>query len=423
MNYFIRQATVLQPTATGWQLQTQNVWIVNGIIKRIGDEATPPPEATIIEAAGMYLSAGWFDMRAQAGEPGLEHKETLASLSDAAMAGGFTEVLLMPNTEPVTQHKNDLARIVQTQGRQLVTLHPVAAVTKDAKGTELNEMIDLHHAGAVAFSDGTEPLWHSDVLVKTLQYLQPFGGLLINRPEDTMLTRFGTMNEGMHSTLLGLKGIPALAEELMVQRDLNFLEYAGGRLHLSLLSTRKAVDLVRQAKAQGLQLTCDIAAHQVVFDDSALSDFDTNFKVNPPFRTPDDIAALWEGLADGTIDAVVSAHQPQDEESKKLEFDLADFGAIGLETAFSALFTHNTQLSIEQLIAKVSVAPRQILGLPQPLIAVEQPANLTLFNPQASWTVGPATLRSLSQNSPFLGQTLQGRVAAVFNNQMAQIFV
>ena len=292
-------------------------------------------------------------------------------------------------------------------------------------------MLDLHHAGAVAFSDGTHPLQNPDLLLKTLQYLQPIDGLLMNRPEETLLTRFGQMHEGVQSTLLGLKGIPAIAEELMVERDLRLLEYVVGAkgntvphalnpmssaLHFSTISTARSVELIRQAKVQGMPVSCDVAAHQLVFDDSALAGFDTNLKVNPPFRLPQDVSALWAGLADGTIDAIVSDHLPQDAESKNLEFDQAEFGIIGLETVFAALITYNRELSLTQLVDKLTTRPRQILRLPPAHIAEGEPATLTLFDPDRTWVYDRT--HSKSKNSPFLGQTFTGRViGTVYHGQ------
>ncbi len=293
----------------------------------------------------------------------------------------------------------------------------MAAITKGAAGVDFTDMIDLHHAGAVAFSDGTHPLQNPDLLLKTLQYLQPIGGLLINQPEETTLTHYGQMHEGVQSTLLGMKGIPALAEEIMVERDLRLLAYVlegdtqstdAPMLHFSTLSSARSVDLIRQAKTQGLPVSCDVAVHQLVFNDTALASFDTNLKVRPPFRSAADVDALWAGLADGTIDAIVSDHTPQDAESKNLEFDMAEFGIIGLETVFAALMTHNRALPLSVLVDRLSTRPRQILRLPALRLAEGEPAMLTLFDPTQSWTYDKTL--SKSHNSPFLGKPLTGRV-------------
>lgn len=391
-----------------------NVHIKNGLIEAIGPEVKSGA-SVVIDASDLVLSIGWFDMRANFADPGFEYKEDLSSGSDAASAGGFTEVALLPNTQPVIQTKNDVSYIKSKSSLLLTQFHPIAAVTIDNKGTELTEMIDLHQAGAVAFSDGDIPVWHTDICLKTLQYLQKFDGLLIDAPYDKLLSAFGTMNESIHSTMLGLKGMPALSEELAIIRNINLLSYAGGKIHISNVSSARSVTLIREAKEKGLDISCDIAAHQMAFDDSAFYDFDTNYKVNPPFRSQEDIAALIEGLKDGTIDIIVSSHSPQDEESKKLEFDTADFGIIGLQTVLPLLMQFKDDVSLHKLIEKITIAPRKRLGLEIPLIEEGQKANLTLFAPSKKWKFDSSTNKSKSSNSPFFGKELTGKVMGVFN--------
>jgi dihydroorotase len=353
-------------------------------------------------------------MRVSAGDPGFEHKEDLTSACRAAAVGGFTDIAVLPNTRPVVDAKDTLGYVQRMVEGQPVAVHPIAAVTKGAKGVDFTDMIDLHHAGAVAFSDGDHPLQNADLLLKTLQYLQPIGGLLMNRPEETGLTHFGQMHEGVQSTLLGLKGMPAMAEELMIERDLRLLEYvlegdfSSPMLHFSCLSSLGAVSLIRGAKERGLPVSCDVAAHQLVFDDSALATFDTYLKVNPPFRSRADVEALWAGLTDGTIDAIVSDHNPQDDESKQVEFDQAEFGITGLETVFGAVMTHNQGLPLSQFVSALAINPRRILRLPAVTLAEGQPATLTLFDPTAKWTFERSV--SKSKNSPFRGMTFTGQV-------------
>ncbi|MCL4161252.1 UNVERIFIED_CONTAM: hypothetical protein GTU68_031419, partial [Idotea baltica] len=280
------------------------------------------------------VSMGWFDMRANFNDPGYEHKEELNSGLKAAAVGGFTSVALLPNTNPCIETKNDVGYLMSKNQSSVTQIYPLGAVTKGCKGEDFTEILDMHAAGAVAFTDGENPIWNTDILLKTLQYLQKFDGLLMNRPEDTYLTAFGTMNEGITSTLLGLKGMPGLAEEIMVNRDIELLKYAGGRIHFSNVSTAHALRQIAKAKKKGLNVTCDVAAHNLIFDDSVLSDYDTNYKVNPPLRNKRDLKALERGLNSMNIDVIVTAHSPQDEESKKLEFDHADFGMLGLQTFF-----------------------------------------------------------------------------------------
>lgn len=415
MDLLIRAARLFDSTSPAHG-EPMDIWIENGLIRQLGQHLTVPDGTRVVEAANLCVSPGWVDMRVTAQDPGYEHKEDLTSVCQTAAAGGFTDIVLLPNTLPVVDAKGPLGYLQRMSTGQPVRVHAMAAITRKAEGIDFTDMIDLHHAGAVAFSDGTHPLQHPDLLLKTLQYLNPIGGLLINRPEETSLNLYGQMHEGVQSTLLGLKGMPSLAEEIRVERDLRLLEYVlGGSgesdrplLHFATLSTARSVELIRQAKAQGLPVSCDVAVHQLVFDDSAMAGFDTNLKVNPPFRSPDDRQALWAGLADGTIDAIVSDHSPQDAESKNLEFDQAEFGMIGLETVFAAAITHNQALPLATLIDRLTAGPRHILRLPPVRIAEGEPACLTLFDPTASWTY--THTRSKSKNSPFLGQTLTGRV-------------
>lgn len=416
MKTLIRSARVVD-AASSFDGQVIDILIDNGLISQIGINLDADNHVRVIEANNLHVSPGWVDLRVSAQDPGYEHKEELTSVCQAAVAGGFTDIAVLPNTQPVVDAKGTLGYVRRMAEGQPVSVHVIAAVTKKAAGEDFTEMLDLHHAGAIAFSDGTHPLQNPDLLLKTLQYLQPINGLLMNRPEEALLTRFGQMHEGIQSTLLGLKGMPALAEELIVERDLRLLEYVMGTegdmafpsaLHFSTISSARSVELIRQAKKQGMPVSCDVAVHQLVFDDSALAGFDTNLKVTPPFRSPDDVAALWAGLADDTIDAVVSDHMPQDAESKNLEFDQAEFGMIGLETVFAAAITYNRELPLAQLIRKLTSGPRQILRLPASLIAEGETASLTLFDPAGTWLY--ERTHSKSKNSPFLGQSLTGRV-------------
>ncbi|GAB3934336.1 dihydroorotase [Larkinella terrae] len=402
--------------------EVRDVLIENGLIRQIGESIDADDSMQLIEREGLCVSPGWVDMRVSAKDPGYEQKEDLSTVCQAARLGGFTDIAILPNTKPVLDSKDTLGYIRQATQGQPVTVHPIAAITKRTEGQDFTDMIDLHHAGAVAFSDGEVPLTHPDLLLKTLQYLRPFNGLLMNRPEEQNLTHFGQMNEGLSSTLLGLKGMPAMAEEIVIERDLRLLEYTYPPtaeqsnetfLHFSTISTARSVELIRQAKAQGLPVSCDIAAHQLAFTDSALMGFDTNLKVNPPFRLPADVEALKQGLADGTIDAIVSDHNPQDDESKNIEFDHAEFGIIGLETAFALVRTHFPELPLEQLIEKWTQRPREILRLPALTIDENQPATLTLFDPDAEWTYERTASRS--KNSPFFGKTLRGKALWTIN--------
>ena len=402
--------------------QVKDILIRDGKIVQIGD-GLAEEGADVKEGNGLCVSAGWVDMRVASRDPGFEHKEDLESVRVTAAHGGFTEIVLLPNSEPVVHSKDTLAYIKNSGRGGLVKLHVAAAVTKKAQGIDFTEMIDLHTAGAIAFTDGDHPVQNADLFLKTILYLQPLNALLMNRPEDLQLTVFGQMHEGVTSTLIGMKGMPSLAEEMMLNRDLKLLEYALEKssfeltgqpiLHVSLISTKEAVELIRQAKAKGLPVSCDVAAHQLAFTDEDLIDFDTNLKVNPPFRSAADHEAIRLGLQDGTIDAIVSDHNPHDEESKNLEFDHADFGITALETAYSLAVMYSG-LTTEAIVEKFTSQPRHILRLEETRVSEGSAANLTFFEPETDWVFDKTY--SKSKNTPFLGKTLKGAVRGVFNN-------
>jgi dihydroorotase len=412
MKILIQAAKILDPNSP-FHKKVKNVLLLNGRIADIGDKNFQADK--VIKADGMLLTPGWFDLGTFVGDPGLEHKEDLDSVSKAAAAGGFTELAVLPNTVPCIQTKNDVNYLTRGNDNRLVQIHPMASVTKNNAGEALTEMIDLHEAGAVAFTDGLKTLWHTDIFLKALQYLQKFNGVLIDHPEDIWLNMFGQMHEGVQSTLLGLKGMPRIAEEVAIQRNINLLKYAGGKLHISKLSSARSVALVRSVKSK-LNLSCDIAAYQPLLDDSRLSTFDTNYKVNPPLREKRDNHALIKGLLDGTIDVICSGHVPQDEECKLVEFDHADPGIINLQTFGANLVALSKQVEWPALMEKITIGPRNVLGLEIPVIDVDAKANLTLFDPARTWAFDEKTNLSKSKNSPWFGQTLTGKVIAVFNN-------
>ncbi|MFC2125672.1 dihydroorotase family protein [Bacteroidota bacterium] len=417
MKVLIKSALILDQTSD-YSGKKHDILINNGRIEKIGNKLPAPK--TVINGKNLHVSIGWFDMRANFFDPGYEHKEDIYTGCEAAKAGGFTGVALIPNTNPPVQSKNDIAYIISKSAPCLVDLFPYGSVTVDNKGEELTEMLDQDNAGAVAFTDGDKPVWHTDIFLKSLLYLKKFKGLLIDIPEDKWLTMFGTMHEGTVSTTLGMKGLPRIAEEIIVERDIRLLEYAGGRLHLSNISTGESVRLIKQAKRKGLEVTCDIAAHQLVFDDSSVSTFDANYKVYPPFREKSDIKELMKGIEEGVIDVIVTSHTPHDEECKKLEFDHADFGITGLQT-FYPVMNKVFGNSYEVYLDKITVTPRNILNIPVPKIAKGAMANLTVFDPKMEWTLDESTNKSKSRFNPFWGQKLKGKIIATINNGQVHI--
>lgn len=394
-------------------LKEKNVLINNGVIAEIGDKNYSADK--VIRGNGMKLSIGWCDLGTFVGDPGLEHKETIQSVTAAAMAGGFTELATLPNTHPAVQTKNEVTYLLSGNRDRLVQIRPLASVTVNNEGTDLTEMIDLNHAGAAGFTDGLKTIWNTDILHKSLQYVQKFGGIVIDHPEDIWLGKFGQMHEGVASTRLGLKGIPRIAEDVAVSRNLELLNYSGGRLHFARISSAKSIELIRAAKRK-LAVTCDVTTYQALLDDQQLNSFDTNYKVNPPLREKSDMDAIIKALRDGTIDILCSGHLPQDPESKDIEFDHADFGMIALQTVASNLEALSKQVELALLMDKLTINPRVLLGLPLPVIEKDVIANLTLFDPNAEWVLDETTNYSTCKNSPWYGKKLTGKVRAVFNN-------
>lgn len=413
MKILIQSATILSSNSP-FHKKKKNVLIHNGRITEVGDKKSTADK--VIDATGMILSVGWFDLGTYVGDPGYEQKEDVSSVLKTAAAGGFTELAVLPNTNPPVQSKNEISYLTNGNDNRLVQLHAIASVTRNNKGEELTEMIDLHENGAVAFTDGLKPIWHTDIFLKALQYVQKFNGLLIDHPEDSWLNSFGQMHEGLQSTMLGLKGMPRIAEELALSRNIELLQYTGGRVHFARLSTAKSIELVKAAKKRGLKVSCDVTGYQPLLDDSLLDNFDTNYKVNPPIREKADREALIKGLNDGTIDVLCSGHLPQDDESKNLEFDLADFGMTNLQTFASNLTTLSASVNWEDLIEKVTTAPRILLDREVPVLDVDQKANLTLIDPEHVWTLDAKSNLSKSKNSPWFGKQIKGKAVAVFNN-------
>ncbi|MBP3943546.1 dihydroorotase [Sphingobacteriaceae bacterium WQ 2009] len=395
--------------------QVVDVLIENGTITQIAPSITNnDDQVEIVAGAGRILSAGFFDLHANFGEPGLETKEDLHTGAAAAAAGGFTGVAVMPNTEPAIQSRAEVALIVNVAKGLPVSIHPIGAISKKREGTELAELYDMQQNGAIAFSDGNRAVQQAGLMSRALLYAKGIQALIISHAEDASMAAGNKMNEGEMSTYLGMKGIPNLAESLMVSRDLYLAEYNEAPIHFSCISTVEAVDLIRRAKAKGQPVTCDVAAHQLVFTDAEVVGFDSNYKVSPPLRTAQDNAALLAGIKDGTIDAVVSQHSPQEIEYKRVEFHVAKNGIIALQTALPLLV--RAGLTEEEIVNTLAVNPRKIVGLKQPKIAVGEPANLVLFDTVSTWTFDENTNKSKSANSPLFGEELTGKVTLIVNN-------
>lgn len=414
------QSVEIVDTQSAWHGKKKDILIEAGKITRIAEAGTLTGSETLHTVKGLHVSPGFFDLGTLVHDPGNEYREDLNSAKLAAQMGGFTDLAVLPNTQPVIDDKKGV-QYIRSHSRE-VDFHAIAAVTKGAKGEELTDMIDLNEAGALGFSDGIKSLYHPDILLKTLQYLQKFEGLLMNHPEDKWLSMFGQMHEGVVSTELGLRGIPSLAEEIIITRDLRLLEFAGGKIHFSGISTKEAVQLIRKAKEKGLAVTCDVAIPNLLYTDEALRTFNTSLKLSPPLRSESDQAALIEGLMDDTIDAIVSGHRPWDEESKKVEFDMAETGMLMLPTFWPALVSLKNRLPLEKGIEKITQGPRAIVSLPQSLIEEGEIAKLCMWSASEEWNFDNHTNPSKSENSPFFGKKMTGRIKAVVNREYFSVF-
>jgi len=411
MNLLIKSATIIDPNSPFHQ-KVADVLIEKGHITKIAAKINS--DADVIDAKGKYLSPGFFDLNCNIGELGLETKEDLKTGTRTAAAGGFTGVALMPNTQPPVHSKAEVEYLFNRAKNNLVDVYPLGAISHKREGKDMAEMYDMYLSGAKAFTDGNRPVQDAGLMERALLYTQGFDALILSYPEDTAIAGKAKVNEGEMSTLLGMKGIPSLAEELMIARDLYLAEYTGSRIHFSTISTTRSVELIREAKRKGLKVTCDVAAHHLVLTDEALLGFDSQYKVKPPLRTASDVEALINGLKDGTIDAIVSQHTPHEVEFKDVEFEVAEYGMIALQTALSTVL--KAGLDMETIVQKMAVNPRLILNIEAAVIAEGKRANLALFDPTAEWEYTKQNNQSKSYNSPYIGHTLKGKVLLVCNN-------
>lgn len=411
MKMLIKNATVIDKESP-FHNKKKDLLIENGVIVKIEDSITEKADETI-QSENLHVSAGWFDMAVSFCDPGYEHKETIESGTAAAFAGGFTGVGILPLTQPVISSKSMVEYLQRKNEHSKLQLIPYGSLSVNFDGQNLSEYYDMYLSGARAFTDVFHPV-SSELLSRALMYSKNSGGLIMVFPNDKSLSKGGQMHEGIESTKIGMKGMPAIAEELQIARDIKLAEFNDAHLHFNGISTKEATNAIREAKKKGIKITTQIAAANLLLDDASLKDFDTNYKVLPVLRSKDHIAALVDGLNDGTIDVIVSSHMPQDIESKDLEFEHAESGMIGLETAFAVARTGTKEkLSVEKLIEKITVNPRKILQLQNPLVKAGEKANLTVFDPDKKWTFTEKDIRSKSKNTPLVGRELVGKVVRV----------
>lgn len=410
MRYRLNNVEIIDPNSE-WNRTRKDICIINGIISEAKD-AVDVDE--VIQADGWSLVPGLCETYASIGDPGYEYREDLESIARAAISGGVTAVCAIANNQPVTQHKTHVEYLVNNTKGNLVEVWPIGAITEDLKGYNPTEMMDMAHAGAVAFSDAPHSVENSGVMMRALQYAIPFDGVIISSAYDEGLAGDGQVNEGLVSVNMGMKGIPHLAESLRVYRDLQLLEYTGGKIHFSGINTISGIQQVKEAKAKGLKVTASAYVHHLLLDDTQVENFDTNYKVIPPLRTSSDVNALKSAVEEGVIDIISTQHTPLDTESKRLEFEYAIPGMANIEFALSlALQATN---SIETVIQTMAIAPRKLLNKHIPIISEGEQANVILVDLNASFQVPLSSRKSKSANSPYFGQELKGKVQAVFNN-------
>jgi dihydroorotase len=411
MKIIIREAKIIDKKSP-LHNQVVDVKINEGILERIGKNLAKESDYEEITYPDLHLSQGWMDSSVSLGEPGYENRETIANGLQVAAKSGFTAIALQPNSFPVLDNQSQIQFVKQKAATTATDLFPIGALTKNSEGNDLAELFDMTHAGAIAFGDYGKSLSNANLLKIGLQYVQDFDGLVITFCQDEKIKGSGVVNEGVVSTRLGLKGIPNLAEEVIVARNLFLLEYTGGKLHIPTISTAKSIELIREAKAKGLQVTCSVAVHNLVLTDEKLDGFDTRFKVTPPLRTEKDRIALLAGVTDNTIDLITSDHNPIDIEHKKMEFDGAKNGTIGLESAFGSLLS---VLPLETIISKLTFA-KSIFKIENSEIAEGKSANITLFTTKDEWVFTKENIISKSKNSAFLGTKMKGKVIGIYNN-------
>lgn len=411
MQILLRQAKIID-SSSPFNGQTKDILITDGIISSIEDKIDHQ-DAQVVAGEGLLVSGGWVDPFSHFCDPGIEYKETLETGANAAAAGGYTRVFSMPNTEPVVDNKSQVSYVVQQSACLPVSIHPIGAITKKLEGKDLAEMYDMKNSGAVAFSDGLVPVQTAGLFLKALQYVKAFDGVLIQIPIDKSIGAGGLINEGIISTQLGLPGIPAISEETIIKRDIDLARYTGSKLHITGVSTKTSIDLIAQAKQEGLQISCSVTPYHLYFADEDLVSYDTNLKLNPPLRTVSDRAALRLAVENGLVDCIATHHLPQNWDNKICEFEYAKSGMIGLQTAFAVVNTVLPNLSNEKIIALFSGNARNIFDLPTTHVSVGSKAELTLFSRTAETLLTAGNNQSKSANSPFLEKTLTGKAVGI----------
>jgi|TARA_B100001778_G_scaffold313381_1_gene297769 dihydroorotase len=416
MKILIKQAKIID-SSSKHNNKICDILINNNKIEKIAKKIQIDSDTKIYKNENLHISQGWFDMHVNFGQPGFEQRETIENGLNAAAKGGFTEVLLMPNTNPSIDNSSMIDFIKGFSKRNVVKIQVAGNLTVSQEGKNIVEIHDMTNNGCIAFTDDKKSIQNNELMKIAMLYIKNSNSLLMNFPNDSKIQKNGVINEGKISTQLGLKGIPNIAEEMMLDRDITLCDYTESKIHESYISTERSVDKIKKAKEKGINITSDVALHNIFLTEEQVNNFDTRFKVLPPLRTKNDNKAIINGLKDGTIDVITSDHNPFEEETKKLEFDNAEFGIIGLESAFGLINKHlEKHLTLNEIIDKISNNPRKILGLKNNSIEEGNYANLTLFNPSNKWEFKENDIVSKSKNSPFVGEELKGKALAIYNN-------
>ena len=394
--------------------QLKDILLQDAVLVSIQDDYNGSADQ-IVDLPGTIVSTGWVDPFTHFCDPGYEHRETLVTGAAAAQAGGFTTVFVVPNTQPVIDNKTQVNYIIQQNHQLPIQVLPIGALSKKNEGKDLAEMIDMHQAGSVAASDGLYPVQSTLLFLKALQYVKTFDGVVIQMPIDKSLGSLGLMNEGITSTQMGLPGIPAIAEELMIARDIELLKYTNSKLHITGVSTAKGIELIDAGKKAGLALTCSVTPYHLYFNETDLSTYDTLLKVFPPLRTKADQQALLRAVENGVVDCISSHHQPQDWDGKTIEFEYAKAGIASIETSFATVNHLLPQLKDETIANLFANNARQIFNLPSKSIQEGQSIELTLFSREAASTFTKSNSKSKSANSPFWDKTLKGEVIGTYS--------
>lgn len=415
MKVLLQHAHIIDPSSP-YHRTTNDIFIDAGIITKI-DASVDQQADHVVSGENLHVSPGWLDVFANFGDPGYEFKESLETGAAAAAAGGFTDVFVIPNTKPVIDTKSQVEYIRRKSESLPVNIYPIGAVSKNTEGKDLAEMYDMLASGAVAFSDGLYPVQSAGILLKALQYVKAFDGVIIQIPDDKSIGTNGLMNEGIVSTRLGLPGKPMMAEELLVARDIKLARYAESKIHFTGITSPKSLEYIKRAKDAGIQVTCSVTPYHLYFSDEDLMNYDTNLKVYPPLRSKRDTTALRIAVADGTVDCIATHHMPHEYDSKVLEFEYAKNGMIGLETCYPVLKTILPEVAETRWVELLSINPRKIFGLPQPVVTDDQEATLTVYTPGSERTVTLTDFRSKSKNSAFIGKKLNGKIFGTISKQ------